>query len=383
MHATAARLAPPSDLARLLTDVRNVTLELFDAYADANMLQLPYEEALNPPLWELGHVGWFQEYWIGRNQQRHRGTACEPVDCNQRTPSKLPQADAWYDSSLVAHETRWHLPLLQAVDCKAYLAKTLEQTLQHLQMLENEKCGDDEALYFYRLALFHEAMHAEAAIYMAQALNVAIKNPPSIALLSTQKTNLQMPASQTVIGSDLVDGFCFDNELASRNTHLPAYVIDTRVVTWGEYLQFVEATNRALPRYVQRVGTGYESPIFGHLQPLNMHAAAVHLTWKDAADWCAWAGRRLPTEAEWECAAIQKPAFQWGEVWEWTATKFEPYGGFIAHPYLDYSAPWFGNRMVLRGACAATLPIMRHPKYRNYFTPDRNDIYSGFRSCAV
>lgn len=383
MHAIAARLAPPSELAQLLTDVRVVTLELFDAYADADMLQLPYEEALNPPLWELGHVGWFQEYWISRNQQRHRGIACEPGDRNERTPSKLPQADAWYDSSLVAHETRWHLPLLQAIDCKAYLAKTLEQTLQHLQVLENGKCVDDEALYFYRLALFHEAMHAEAAIYMAQALNVAIKNPPKVAHLSTQKTSLQIPASRAIIGSDLVDGFCFDNELASRNTHLPAYVIDAQVVTWGEYLQFVETTNRALPRYVRRVGTSYEAPIFGHLQPLNLHAAAVHLTWQDAADWCVWAGRRLPTEAEWENAAMQEPAFQWGEVWEWTATKFEPYAGFIAHPYLDYSAPWFGTRMVLRGACAATLPIMRHPKYRNYFTPDRNDIYSGFRSCAV
>jgi EgtB-related family protein len=74
--------------------------------------------------------------------------------------------------------------------------------------------------------------------------------------------------------------------------------------------------------------------------------------------------------------------FHWGEVWEWTASTFEPYPGFVAHPYRDYSAPWFGSRPVLRGASFATQPRMRHARYRNYFTAERNDIFAGFRSCA-
>ena len=95
-----------------------------------------------------------------------------------------------------------------------------------------------------------------------------------------------------------------------------------------------------------------------------------------------WAGRRLPTESEWECAALTAPGFSWGQVWEWTASPFAPYPGFVAHPYRDYSQPWFDGRPVLRGASFATQPGMRHPRYRNYFTADRSDLFAGFRSCA-
>lgn len=104
----------------------------------------------------------------------------------------------------------------------------------------------------------------------------------------------------------------------------------------------------------------------------------------EAEAWCAWAGRRLPTESEWECAALAHPAdFAWGAVWEWTSTTFGPYPGFVAHPYRDYSAPWFGTRGVLRGASFATQDRMHHVHYRNFFTPERRDVFGGFRSCGV
>ena len=90
----------------------------------------------------------------------------------------------------------------------------------------------------------------------------------------------------------------------------------------------------------------------------------------------------LPTEAQWEMAAMTHTGFQWGQVWEWTASTFGAYPGFEAHPYRDYSAPWFGTHQVLRGASSATVGRMVHPRYRNFFTPERTDIYAGFRTCA-
>jgi EgtB-related family protein len=140
------------------------------------------------------------------------------------------------------------------------------------------------------------------------------------------------------------------------------------------------ATGHRLPPHVRYEGHGWQVCCFGRWRPLDLNAPAVHLSWDDAQAWCLWAGRRLPTEVEWECAAHTLSGFVWGEVWEWTASVFEPYPGFVAHPYRDYSAPWFGSRRVLRGACAATSNHLLSPRYRNYFTPERCDIFAGFRS---
>ena len=109
------------------------------------------------------------------------------------------------------------------------------------------------------------------------------------------------------------------------------------------------------------------------------------MSWYEADAWCRWAGRRLPGEAEWEVAAHQgaNRGFRWGEVWEWTATRFAPFPGFVAHPYRDYSQPWFDTHKVLKGASIATRPAMRSPTYRNFYRPERDDIFAGFRSCAA
>ena len=383
------RTANAASLAAGLVAVREKTLALFDVYANANQLDIPLRDELNPPLWELGHIAWFQEHWIARNPTRHLGIAYDATQT--RPPSVVANADAWYDSSQVAHNTRWHLPYLNVDACKAYLTETLSQTLALLR----EAQQSDAALYFFRLVLFHEAMHVEAALYMAQSLGIELNRctinlPNATDLIAPKAINMPHTAQINIKKQSFIMGysdvgFAFDNELNSHELELPAYEIDAQCVTWQDYLAFVEDTQHELPRHMRRVATGHEVSLWGNWLPVDTQAPAVHVTYHEALRYCQWAKRRLPTEAEWELAAslYDESHFVWGSVWEWTSSAFAPYAGFTPHPYRDYSAPWFHNHQVLRGASHATLPIMRHTRYRNFYLPERNDIFVGFRTCAL
>jgi EgtB-related family protein len=182
-------------------------------------------------------------------------------------------------------------------------------------------------------------------------------------------------------------GFAFDTELGAHEVATGAFEIDAQALRWAEFLPCVEAGACAAPAHLRRAGRGpggrWERWRHGRWDVLDLREAACHLGLAQAQAWCAWAGRRLPTEAEWERAACTHPgAFRWGNVWEWTASPFAPYPGFVPHPYRDYSAPWFDGRPVLRGASYLTQPRMRHPRYRNFFPGHRSDVPAGLRSCA-
>ena len=153
---------------------------------------------------------------------------------------------------------------------------------------------------------------------------------------------------------------------------------------WSDGGQAWLASRRMrFPSGLRRSASGWERMHHGAWQALREDEVAMHLSAYEAEAWCRWAGRRLPTEAEWECAALHAPGFRWGHAWEWTASVFSPYEGFTPHPYRDYSQPWFGTRRVLRGAAPATAPALAHPRYRNFFEPQRCDIFAGFRSVRV
>lgn len=390
--AQALRTGDAAPVRQALLAARARTLALVDAWTLALGPGLPVPPApgLNPPLWELGHLGWFQEHWVGRNRQRGRGAACAPD--HDRAPSLLPAADAWYDSSRVPHESRWSLPLPGAAPTLGYLADTLAQTLALLDALPPEAGAD--ALYFFRLAALHEHMHGEAGVYMSRALGIALpaaaaapaalpSGAPRPAGLPTPA--LQVPAQTFRLGA-CAEGFAFDNELGAHEVPIAAFQIDAHPVTGSQFSAFADSGGYRQRRWWSDEGWAWLQQ--EGARPLDAagsdpQAAAVHLCVHEAEAWCRWAGRRLPTEAEWECAALTAPGFAWGEVWEWTASDFAPYPGFVAHPYRDYSAPWFGGRRVLRGACTATSDWLAHPRYRNFFEPGRADIFAGFRSCAV
>ena len=398
-------------LSKALQHLRDQTLSSFDAYLSSNNLTVPCKSGLNPPVWELGHVAWFQEYWIGRNLQRSQGLACDIA--HARNASILHEADVWFDSAKVAHSTRWELKLLTPQQCIAYANETLAQTLA---LLEKET-DNSPALYFYWLVLQHEAMHLEASAYMAQSLGVPFTAfwqqgaehshklqttqtsprqsrvnektahvPSQIWKLGSQVSNFDVnhPERDFSANSSMKENtFCFDNELTEKICTIQAFEIALQPVNWLQYLEFINATGHPLPKYIRKTNTDFETEVFGRWLTFNKHAPAVHLSWRDAQAYCAWAQCRLPTEAEWDCAAKTIKDFQWGDVWEWTQDTFAPYEGFVAHPYTEYSEPWFGTHKVLRGASHATHPFLRHVNYRNFFTPDRDDIYSGFRTCTL
>ena len=390
------RQAGRSEIEAALSASRATMLGWLAAYRAAlgDELLVPYSLELNTPLWEIGHIGWFEEFWLARNPQRTLGVAANPEA--SRPDSWLAGADGFYNSSQVAHNRRWGLALPDAPGTLAYLEAVRATTLALL-----EQSGDSDAdLYFFRLAIAHEDMHAEAWVYMAQTLAIPLSLPARASLPADG--NVALPGGEWQLGYG-APGFAFDNELPAHAVGLAAFEIDRQPVSWRRYLPFVEAGGYddprywsvagwawrqahglAHPRYLRPQGSRWQCHNFGTWQDLAADQAAIHLTYFEAEAWCRWAGRRLPSEAEWEMAALARPdEFAWGQVWEWMASAFAPFIGFVAHPYRDYSRPWFDGRPVLRGASFATSPRLRHPKYRNYFTPERNDIFAGFRSCAL
>jgi iron(II)-dependent oxidoreductase len=253
-------------------------------------------------LWELGHIAWFQEFWL------HRGGDFD-------APSILPHADRWYDSARVAHDTRWSLDLPDWQATRAYFEAVLERSLS---LLDCDALTDARA-YFAQLALFHQDMHNEAFCYMWQTLGypmpVAWPEPgASIA------ADIGIPASSIALGARPGSGFVFDNEKWAHEVRLPAFGIARRAVTNAEYREFVDAggyvrrefwselgwamrERLALdhPRYWRRDADAWSVRRFDRWLPLAAHEPVMHVSCHEAEAYCVWAGRRLPSEAEWVC----------------------------------------------------------------------------------
>ena len=399
--AELARTAGADFLHEALLRTRARTLGLLGDYVAAlgAECKVPCLPELNPPLWEICHVAWFQDWWLARNPQWQEGARCNPD--HPKLPSRLLDADERLNSSTIAHDRRWDIGLPDLQGTQNYLAHSLKDSLA---MLDTAKTGcqeqperRDALLYFFRLSLLHEQMHNEAAVFMAKQLNIPLSpefakrplllpampdHPQHLAKADSAIQSLQLPAVRWVLGWQ-GDGFAFDNELPPQPVELSAFEIDSQPVSWANYLEFVAQTGHPLPPFVCCQSGQWFDLSFAQQKQLDMSQPASNVSWHDAQAYCQWAGRRLPTEAEWEYAAHTAPGFQWGHVWEWTSSTFLPFSGFEMHPYVDYSQPWFHDRKVLKGASWATSAEMMHLKYRNYFQPERVDVFSGFRTCTL
>lgn len=380
-----------AQLQAALVEARQDTNALLDDLSDAQCV-VPQQSIVNPFLWEYGHVGWFMENfclrWQGTNAPRRS--------------SLLADADRWFDSSNVAHDTRWSLDLPDRAAISVYIAQVLESTLQALARADDS----DDGLYLFRLALYHEDMHAEAFTYMRHTVGLPkpsrlIGDGPSPATRGTGDSTVA--GGVYVLGAPTAPGFVFDNEKWAHEVRIAPFAIATQLTTCAEFAAFIDdggysrselwsregqawllATQRTGPRDWRR-GDGdgdWQERFYDRWRPVRAQAPVQHVTAHEAEAYCRWAKRRLPTEAEWELAASSAAISPLG-LWEWTASSFAPYPGFSADAYADYSQPWFHTHRVLRGASFATPARLVHTRFRNFFLAERDDIFVGFRTCAV
>ncbi len=429
-----ARNPSKDELHSAMLASRERTIAGVQSYRDAlgDELYVPCQTQLNLPRWEVGHIGWFYDWWISRNPDFALGLRANPSAKRKlaRQVTRGIDADSLYNSSDVHHSSRWGLALPSIEETLKDLEEGVEETVEHLQRAGN----NPESHYFFQLSVLHEDMHAEAAVYMAQSLGIPMgrqwqalvygnqpkqqqTNPGLDTLRVTSNCPKQEPLrlerSQAWRLGFEGEGFAFDNECPSQWMQLEPFEIDPKPVSWGDFLAFINddgytrqelwtqegwawleaqayknhpqargATGQRLPRYIRYDSGEWLQEDFGQLKLLNADHAACHINYFEARAWCQWKNRRLPTEAQWEWAARQL-SFSFGEVWEWTSSPFLPFCSitdFKCHPYQDYSYPWFDGRPVLKGYSLATPKNLRHRKFRNFFTPERNDIFVGFRS---
>jgi iron(II)-dependent oxidoreductase len=428
----------PADLLAVwLKDSREYTLRLVEDLDD-DQFAGPSEPVGGPLLWELGHLAWFAERWVLRRQGLE---------------SLLGDAEGLYDPVAVPPAARWQTALPGRAATMAFLKGVLERCLARL-----EQPTGMEDVYFYLLAIFHEDRQGELLACRRQALGqpaprlVSVQAKGYVAGRGALPGDAFVPGGRFLLGALPSEPFVFDTEKWAHPVDLRPMRIARAPVTQGEFVPFVEAdgyrrrewwsedgwrwreaAGATAPVYWQRDAGAWLRRDFEQWLALEPDRPMVHVSWYEADAYCRWAGRRLPTEPEWEVVAAGVPAgegmalnwakrrYPWGEeapaseranldaqagccldvaacpagdsawgcrqllgnVWEWTAGGFLPYPGFVADPHRDPEQPWCRGLEVLRGGSWLTRGRLLRNTYRQAARRDRRDLWVGFRTCAV
>ncbi|WP_128380724.1 ergothioneine biosynthesis protein EgtB [Streptomyces cavernae] len=417
-------------LTALTTARRRTTL--LTTCVDTPDLTAQHSPLMSPLVWDLAHIGNQEELWLlravaGREAMR-------------------PEIDGLYDAFEHPRAARPSLPLLPPVEARNYAAEVRGRALDVLE--RTPFAGDrlTDAGFAFGMIAQHEQQHDETMLITHQLRKgpVALTAPdPAPAPPFTGPAEVLVPAGPFTMGTS-TEPWALDNERPGHERLLPAFYLDTTPVTNGAYQAFIEdggytderwwtpegwdhirRNSVSAPLFWRREAGQWLRRRFGVTEPVPADEPVVHVCWYEADAYARWAGRRLPTEAEWEKAARHDPAtgrsrrYPWGDadpapehanlgqrhlrpapagsypegespygvrqligdVWEWTASDFAPYPGFTAFPYREYSEVFFGPEYkVLRGGSFAVDPVACRGTFRNWDYPIRRQIFSGFRT---
>ncbi|MGZ4494689.1 MAG: ergothioneine biosynthesis protein EgtB [Nocardioides sp.] len=417
-----------------LERVRQRSFGLTTTVLDEDELLAQHSRLMSPLVWDLAHVGNYEELWLLR--------AAAGIEAMR------PEIDSIYDAFEHPRAARPQLPMLRPDEAGDYIGLVRRKVLGALEDLRLD-AGDpllDDGFVF-GMVLQHEHQHDETMLATHQlrrgvpVLPAGDALPAPVAPVTT--TEVVVPAGPFTMGTS-ADPWSYDNERPAHQRHLGAFAIDTTPVTNAAYRAFVEAggydderlwgeagwrwrceSGKRAPAFWFREGGSWQRRRFGRVEPLPDAEPVQHVCWHEADAYARWAGRRLPTEAEWEKAASWDPAtatkrrFPWGDdgptpdranlgqqrfrpvqagsfpagaspygvlqmlgdVWEWTSSEFTGYPGFTSFPYKEYSEVFFDEGYkVLRGGCWATDPLAVRTTFRNWDHPIRRQIFAGFRT---
>jgi iron(II)-dependent oxidoreductase len=416
-----------------LLTARERTRLLTESVDDSDLV-LQHSPLMSPLVWDLAHIANQEELWLLRNVGGRE--------------SMRPEIDPLYDAFEHPRSERPTLPLLPPAEARAYAREVRGRVMD---LLESAKFAGAPLVtdgFAYGMVAQHEQQHDETMLITHQlrrgaaALTAAPPGPPPA-------DALRLPAEVLVAGGPFTMGtstepWALDNERPAHQIDLPSFYLDTTPVSNAAYQEFVadggydeprwwtaegwahrQRAGLAAPEYWRRDGAAWIRDRFGVTEPVPPAEPVMHVCWYEADAYARWAGRRLPTEAEWEKAARFDPVtgrsrrFPWGDedpaadranlgqqylqaapvgssppgaapcgarqligdVWEWTSSDFLPYPGFRAWPYREYSEVFFGPEYkMLRGGSFAVGPVACRSTFRNWDYPIRRQIFSGFRT---
>ncbi|RMI34864.1 ergothioneine biosynthesis protein EgtB [Nocardia stercoris] len=416
-------------IATVLARSRARTAVLTDCLDEAELVA-QHSRLMSPLVWDLAHIGNQEELWLVR-------------DVGGREPVRA-DIDQLYDAFKHARADRPTLPLLDPAQARGYVGTVRDKVLDVLDAspLTGRPLVADG--FAFGMIAQHEQQHDETMLATHQlrtgpAVLTATTPPPG----GPTADEIVVPAGEFVMGTD-TDPWALDNERPAHPVHVPGFAIEATPVTNARYQQFIADGGYDRPElwsergWAHRVEAGLVAPqfwerdsgnqwwrrVFGVMTPVRPQQPVVHVCWFEAEAFARWAGKRLPTEAEWEKAARFDPAtgtsrrYPWGDttpderhanlgqrhlepaevgaypagaspagvhqligdVWEWTASGFDPYPGFRAFPYREYSEVFFGgDYRVLRGGSFGTDEVACRGTFRNWDHPIRRQIFAGFR----